>query len=172
MNYKRCRYFVEGPCEKQFIEALNKIQPYRLQPGRVDPYNIIHDLIPRNVINLIVPGTTVVFVFDTDVKKTDALKKNIEHVRQHGSVVKTLTIAQVLNFEDELARSTDVKKAQDFTRSATVSDFKTAFCQMKRESCRYALERHKLDLSKLWVTNPPQAFSFVSQDGGKVKVTD
>lgn len=39
MNYKRCRYFVEGPCEKQFIEALNKIQPYRLLPGKVDAYN-------------------------------------------------------------------------------------------------------------------------------------
>ena len=92
MNYKRCRYFVEGPCEKQFIEALNKIQPYRLLPGRVDAYNIIHDLIPRTVIQSIVPGTMVVFVFDTDVKKTDALKMNIEHVKQYASVVKTLTI--------------------------------------------------------------------------------
>ena len=170
MNYKRCRYFVEGPCEKQFIEALNKIQPYRLLPGKVDAYNLIHDLIPRSVINQIVPGTTVVFVFDTDVTKTDALKKNIEHVRQYASAVKTLTIAQVLNFEDELARSTDVKKAPDFTRSATVSDFKSAFCQMRQDSCRHALERHKLDLSKLWVTTPPQAFSFIPLDGEKIKI--
>ncbi|MBQ9211684.1 MAG: hypothetical protein IJ153_11285 [Clostridia bacterium] len=170
MNYKRCLYFVEGPCEKQFIEALNRIQPYRLLPGKVEVFNIVQEEIPRKRVNAVHPGTIVVFVFDTDVNKTDVLKKNIEHVKKYASEIKIMTIAQVLNFEDEFKRSTDVKKVQDFTRSATVSEFKTAFCQMKQDSCRYAMERHKLDLSKTWATTPPQAFSFVSMDGEKVKI--
>ena len=28
MNYKKCLYFVEGPCEKQLIDVLNKHHPY------------------------------------------------------------------------------------------------------------------------------------------------
>ena len=30
----------------------------------------------------------------------------------------------------------------------------------------------KFDLSKLWTKKPPKAFSFVKQDGGKVKSVD
>ena len=37
---------------------------------------------------------------------------------------------------------------------------------------RAALKRHKFDLSKLWAQKPPKVFSFVKQDGGKVKSTD
>ena len=40
------------------------------------------------------------------------------------------------------------------------------------EKLLQALKRHKFDLSKLWTQKPPKAFSFVKQDGGKVKSTN
>lgn len=107
MNYKKCLYFVEGACEKQLIDVLNKQHPYRLAPGKVIVQNSIHDLIPRNTITALSPGTEVVFVFDTDVEKTDILLKNIQHVKDYVSQVRVINLAQVLNFEDEIVRATD-----------------------------------------------------------------
>lgn len=132
MNYKRCVYFVEGPCEKQLIDAL-KAEPRLLTPGKVNVHNVIQDEIPRRVVNAIKVGTTVVFVFDTDVEKTDVLLKNIAYVKKYATQVKVVTIAQVLNFEDEIERATDVKKAQELTKSSSVSDFKSDFCRLKVE---------------------------------------
>ena len=46
MNYRKCVYFVEGPCEKQLIEVLNKQHPYLLTPGKVNVLNpIVRDLL-------------------------------------------------------------------------------------------------------------------------------
>lgn len=81
MNYKRCVYFVEGPCEEKLINAL-KIEPRLLTPGKVNVYNIIQNEIPRREVNMIKAGTIVVLVFDTDVEKTDILQKNNRKSRQ------------------------------------------------------------------------------------------
>lgn len=169
MNYRRCMYYVEGQCEEQLINAL-KTEPRRLTPGKVKVHNIILEEIPRREVNMINPGTTVVFVYDTDVEKTDVLKKNIEHVMKYATQTKIVHLAQVRVFEDEIARSTDVKKAQELTRSKSVSDFKTDFCRMKIQDCRNALERHHLDVFMLWNRKPPKAFGFVKQGGDTVKL--
>ena len=86
--------------------------------------------------------------------------------------MEVLTIVQVLNFEDEIERSTDLYQAQDLTRSKTVVDFKSAVNRMKETDFRSALKRHKLDMSRLWSEKPPQAFRFVKQDADKVKLED
>lgn len=83
-----------------------------------------------------------------------------------------MTIAEVLNFEDEIERSTDVNRAQDLTRSKTISEFKTAVNRMKSTEFRRALQRHKFSLSELWDKEPPKAFAFLSQDGAKIKIID
>ena len=116
MNYKKCVYFVEGECENQLINAL-KIEPRLVIPGKVKVYNVIKNEIPRREVNMIQSGTIVVFVFDTDVKKTDILLKNITYVKKYVSQVKIVLLAQVLNFEDEIARATDVKEAKEITKS-------------------------------------------------------
>ncbi len=170
MNYKRCMYYVEGKCEEQLINVL-KAEPRRLTPGKVKDHNIIQKEIPRREVNMIGQGTTVVFVYDTDVEKTDMLMKNIEHVMKYAAQTKIVHMAQVRNFEDEIVRSTDVKKVQDLTRSKSVSDFKTDFCRMKIQECRNALERHHLDISILWSKKPPKAFDSVKQGGDTVKLS-
>lgn len=169
MNYKRCQYYVEGKCEEQLINAL-KSEPRLLVPGKVVVHNVIQTVIPRREVNMIKAGTTVVFVFDTDVEKTDILNKNIAYVKNYASQIKLVQLAQVLNFEDEIVRATDVKKAQELTRSQTVSNFKSDFCGMKVEECRNALERHHLNVAVLWTRAPHGEFSFITQNGEAIKL--
>ena len=168
MNFKRCLYFVEGKCEEQLINAL-KAEPRRLTPGKVRVLNIIQTEIPRREVNMIQSGTTVVFVFDTDVERTDIFRKNINYVKKYASQVKIVYLGQVLSFEVEIARATDVKKAQEITKSSSVSGFKSDFCRMKVEECRNSLERHHIDVSVLWTKELPSVFSFVKQNGDLIK---
>ncbi len=118
---------------------------------------------------MIMSGTTVVFAFDTDVEKTDVLKKNVDRVKRYAEQIKIVYLAQVLNFEDEIIRATDVKRVRDLTRSESVSEFKSDFCRMKPTDCRSSLERHHFDNSKIWVTVPPAGFGFVQQNGDTIK---
>ena len=105
-----------------------------------------------------------------NVMKTDVLLKNIVYVKKYVSQIKIVLLAQVLDFEDEISRATDVKKAQNLTKSKSVGDFKSDFCKMKVEECRKALERHHLDVTVLWTKNPPDKFSFVEQNGSTIKL--
>ena len=111
----------------------------------------------------------MVFVFDTDVVITTHLKKNIEFLKTKCSRIEVLTIPQVSNFEDEIISSTDVTKTQDLTKCKTVDNFKKAVNKMKATEFRNALQRHKFDIKLLWTRKPPKSFSFVSQDGDKIK---
>lgn len=110
----------------------------------------------------------MVFVFDTDKEITDKLQKSIEQVKKHCPQSKIVFLIQVKNLEDELVRSTDVKKVTELTQSQSVSNFKTAFCKMK--DLRELLERHQIDVSKLWTTNPPEVFAFVPQNSELIKL--
>ena len=168
MNSK-CIYFVEGECEKQLINAL-KISPEILTPGKVKVYNVKQNLIPKSQLLAIQPKTKVALVFDTDVEDRKALDKNIEMLRKYCSNVTVINMMQVLDFEDEIVRSTDVSKAQELTKSRSVSNFKTDFCRMKVNDCRSLLERHQLDIVKMWTTEPPETFKDLEQDVAKVLV--
>ena len=111
---------------------------------------------------------TVVFVFDTDTEQTERLRQNILRVQRYCRV-RLLTVAQVLNLEDELVRSTDVHTVQELTQSRSQHNFKSDFCRMKPEDCLAMLHRHHLDPEKLWAKEPPAAYGFVRQDGKAVK---
>ena len=166
MNSK-CIYFVEGECEKQLINAL-KISPEILTPGKVKVYNVKQNLIPKSQLLAIQPRTKVALVFDTDVEDRKALDKNIEMLRKYCSNVTVINMMQVLDFEDEIVRSTDVNKAQELTKSRSVSNFKTDFCRMKVNDCRNLLERYQFDIKKMWTTEPPTAFKDLKQDSYRV----
>lgn len=169
MANKRCTYLAEGQCEEKLIRALQE-KPGLVLAGRIKHFNAIQDIIPEKRLIQFPPGSTVILVFDTDKAETEHLKQNIELLRQRGLGIEVKTIAQVLNFEDEIERATDVVRAQDLTKSASVSDFKTAVNRMKEADFRNTLKRHKLDMAKLWSEKPPKSFAFVSQDSDDVKV--
>lgn len=166
---KKCIYLTEGECEEKLINAL-KEKPSMLIPGKVKKFNVIQNEIPRSILMSFDPGSIVALVFDTDKDETEHLKKNIAALQKLSFKVVVLTIAQVLNFEDEIERSTDVEKAVDLTKSRSVEDFKGAVNRMKSKDFRSALGRHKLDMAKLWSQQPPKAFGFINQDGERIKI--
>ena len=98
------------------------------------------------------------------------LKKNIDRVGRYVEQVKTIYLAQVLKFEDEITRATDVKRARELTKSESNSEFKSDFCRMKLSDCRSSLERHHFEISRLWVTAPPECFGFIKQNGDIIKI--
>ncbi len=171
MENRKCFYLVEGECEEKLLKAL-KGQPALINPGSVKKFNVIQNEIPASKLMSFDPESRVVLVFDTDKEVTEHLKKNIEMLNKVCSKVEVLTIAQVLNFEDEMVRSTDVSKAQDLTKSETVSNMKRAVNRMKDAEFRHTLKRHKFDLSKLWTKKPPKAFSFIRQQAKEIWVSN
>lgn len=167
MNNK-CIYYVEGPCEQQLISAL-KEAPERLIPGKIKVFNVIQNLIPKSQMLSIQTGTTVVLVFDTDVPRTEILKKNIELLAKYCKKLKIIFLPQVLNLEEELVRCIDVRNIKELTKSSSIRNFKTDFCKMKTEDCRFMLDRHMLDYVHLWMTKVPEPFNFVENNGVQIK---
>lgn len=166
----RCIYYVEGKCEEQLINALKQQDP-KLIPGKVKVFNIIPNIIPKSHLLAIQPGTIVALAFDTDKPVTEYLRKNIMNLRKYCVKVKIIYLAQVLDFEDEMERATDVKKAQELTKSQSVSNFKSDFCRMKVLECRKMLERHHIKPEILWTTDVPDEFDFVEKNSNYIKLT-
>jgi hypothetical protein len=162
-----CVYFVEGACEEKLINAL-KESPARIAPGKIKIFNVIQNELPRSILISIQPGSRVVFVFDTDVSRTDQLGKNIQRLRKLCSGVKIICLAQVLNVEDELVRCTDVSSPRELTKSRTDKDFKRDFCAVK--DCRALLNRHHLDADRLWTTEPPSEFLFLPRNSSQIRL--
>ena len=169
MENRKCFYLVEGECEEKLLKAL-KGQPALINPGIVKKFNAVQNEISASRLMSFDPGSRVVLVFDTDTEVTDHLKKNIELLNKVCSNVEVLTVAQVLNFEDEMIRSTDISKAEDLTKSKTISDMKRAVNRMKETEFRQNLKRHKFDISQLWTKKPPKPFTFIKQQAEKIKM--
>ncbi len=165
---RKCIYLTEGECEEKLIKAL-KEKPSLIVPGKVKKFNVIQDELPVSLLIQFDPGSMVALVFDTDKEETEHLRKNLELLRSLSFKVEVLTILQVLNFEDEIERATDVDKAQELTKSRTVGDFKSAVNRMKEKEFRNALKRHKLDIGRLWNQKPPKPFGFIRQDSKMIK---
>ncbi len=168
MENRKCFYLVEGECEEKLLKAL-KGQPALINPGTVKKFNAVQNEIPTSRLMSFDPGSRVVLVFDTDTEVTEHLKKNIEMLKKVCSKVDVLTVAQVLNFEDEMVRCTNINKAEELTKSKTVSDMKRAVNRMKEDDFRQTLKRHKFDISKLWTEKPPKLFSFIKQQAEEIK---
>ena len=159
MENRKCFYLVEGECEEKLLKAL-KGRPALINPGSVKKFNVIQNEIPTSKLMSFDPGSRVVLVFDTDMEVTEHLKKNIEMLNKVCSKVEVLTIAQVLNFEDEMVRSTDGSKAQELTKSESVSDMKRAVNRMKDAKFRQAMKRHNCPGMSPLPLSPRRMFRF------------
>ena len=86
-------------------------------PGKVKVYNVIQKLIPKSQLLTIQKDSIVVFLIDTDVDETKYLSQNINRIRKYSNNVHIVNLLQVLNFEDEITRSTNVARASELTKS-------------------------------------------------------
>lgn len=164
---RNCIYFVEGECEEALISAL-KAAPAVITPGKTKVLNVLTEEITKSRLIMISPGTTVVFVFDTDVPITDRLKLNISRIEQYCTSSKLIFLPQVRNLEDELVRCTDISKITELTKSKSTSNFKADFCKVS--NLRATLTKHQLDVLKLWTMNPPEPFTFIPANSSAIKV--
>ena len=138
---KNCVYYCEGEDDLKLVDALK-----------------------------VSPGSNVVLVFDTDVvSNLDMIKKNIDNIKKYCQGVNIIYLLQVKNLEDELTRCTDVKSVLELTKSKSLSNFKADFKKLKDVECRYTLERHKIDVNRLWTTPAPKEFDFATRNSNQVK---
>lgn len=166
---KTCIYYCEGEDDQKLVDSL-KVSPSKIQPGKSKKLNIVQKLIPKSILLGIKPDTNVVLVFDTDVTTNlDIVKKNIENIKKYCHGVKIINLLQVQNLEDELERCTDVKSVLDLTKSKSLSNFKSDFRKMKDEQCRNMLDRHKIDVERLWTTKAPREFEFAERNSSVIK---
>jgi len=169
MENKICIYLAEGECEEKLLKAL-KVKPELIAPGRVKRFNVIQNELKPSHLMGFPARSRIVLVFDTDKEETEHLKKNMDLLRAQFGSVGVLTIPQVLNFEDEIERSTDLSSALELTKSKSLKDFKTAVNKAKETDFRSALKRNRFEIKKLWIKKPGIAFKFVRQDSEKIKL--
>jgi exoribonuclease II len=74
---------------------------------------------------------------------------------------------QVKDLEDELIRSTDVKRIKDLIGCRSDSDFKRDFLKEKRLIAK--LREHSFDIDKMWVTTPSEEYTEFQSAGERIK---
>lgn len=166
---KNCVYYCEGEDDQKLIDAL-KVAPGKILPGKSKKLNVVQSLIPKSILVGIKPGSNVVLVFDTDVvTNLEIVKKNINNIKRYCQGVRIVYLLQVRNLEDELIRCTDIKSVLELTKSKSLSNFKADFRKMKEAECRHTLERHKIDVDRLWTTEVSNEFDFAERNSNLVK---
>ena len=70
------QYYVEGDDEKRLIEVL-KTDMRLIIPGKVQILNVVQERLTDLKLRTLQDGTTLVFVFDTDVGVPTILNENI-----------------------------------------------------------------------------------------------
>ncbi len=160
------QFYVEGENEKKVVETLKKDMDVIIS-GKVEVLNVVHKEIKYPRIRTLKSGTNVVLVYDTDIKQTDILDKNIKLLQSSNHIKRIICIPQVLNLEDELVRATNVRQAQDILDSKTQKDYKRDL--IKCGNLCKKLQEKEFDISKFWSQEPPDAFKKYGNDSRLIK---
>lgn len=163
INYQ---YYVEGTDEKSLVNTLKTAG--LVVPGKVEVFNMIQEKLTTVRIRPMGPGTIIVFIYDTDVEKTDILDSNLRFLRRQKNIKDILCIPQIQNLEDELRYSCKIKTVLDITHSSSMKDFKHDF-----NSCRNLGDRLRqcgFSKEKLWSRQPTNGFREFGNDSEKVKL--
>ena len=75
------QYYVEGDDEKRLIEVL-KTDMRLIIPGKVQILNVVQERLTDLKLRILQDGTTLVFVFDTDVGDPAILNENIRKAKK------------------------------------------------------------------------------------------
>ena len=126
----RYRYYVEGECEKKLVDTLKANQ--MIISGKSEVFNPVQDYFNYMHIRTLPQNSIIILIFDTDKKETSALVRNLEFLRGHSFIKEVLCIPQILNLEDEILRSTNIKHIRDFFNCKRDSEFKQKFLEEKQ----------------------------------------
>lgn len=160
------QYFVEGDDEKRLIEVL-KTDMRLIQPGKIQVVNVVQEKLTDLKLRVLSEGTILIFVFDTDTDNVEILNENIKKAKKSSRVKKVYCITQVKNIEDELVRSTNIKRIEELLDSNSKSEFKRDF--LREKNLKQKLTAHSFDLNKLWCKKPQKPFNKISNESSVVK---
>lgn len=155
-------YFVEGQYEEVIVRSLINDFQY-LKPGRIKVLNITQKKFPRSLMTSLKPGTSVVFIFDTDAGNPALVKENIKAIQSSTYGVEIVVIPQCRNLEDELIYACGIREIKEITKSRSNSDFKTDLLHSRNVG--QLLRNCGFDFSRLW--NRTVAFEWESLRKGK-----
>ena len=143
------QYFVEGECEEKFINAYKHGESAFLKSGKVEVLNPVNKYITEARARTIKRNTTVVLVYDIDKGNIEVLQSNMDMLKKH-SLARIIHIQSVMNFEDEILRSTNLKKIDDMFSTTGVDNFKDTF--IKHKDIVSKLKSVKFNNSLFWAT--------------------
>lgn len=166
MGNKYYHYYVEGEDDKKIVNTL-KTDFQIIEPGKVDVFNVVQNVINQNRIRVLKPNTTVILVFDTDTGSAEILKQNIEFLEKQQSIKKVVCIPQVNNLEDELVRSCAIGSVKQLTNSESVAEFKSDF--LKINNLKEKLNEKAFDFTKFWSSIPQGAFKDIANNSTEIK---
>ena len=167
MNSSIYQYYVEGEDEKRIIEVL-KTDMQLIKPGKVQVLNVVQERISDMKLRVLSEGTTLIFVFDADAGNPEILSENIAKALDAANVKEVHCITQVKNLEDEIVRSTNIKKIEELFNSKNKWDFKKDL--LRKRNVKQYLEAHSFDLSKFWNLDPPKPYERIKNEAEVVKL--
>lgn len=161
------QYYVEGDDEKHLINVL-KNELKMITPGKVQKLNVVDQKITDAMTRAYKDGTVVVMIFDTDTGDVNILNENIAKLKRCSSVSKIITIPQVLNLEDEIVRSCNVRNAKKLLNSRSTKNFKRDFINVSNLGAK--LTEHKFDINLFWNQNPREPYQHIENRSSEVKL--
>jgi len=160
-NCGKIHYYVEGKCEKVFLDEFKSGPGAYFKPGRVDVFNFVNKEIPSQRLIALGANTTLVLVYDVDVENSETLDFNIQKLKK-AKFKKIIHIQSIRNFEDEIVRSTNITNINKVFNTQSVDEFKSFF--VKHKDIKSKLLTFNLDLSLFWsVSNTNEPFAKYSK---------
>ena len=160
------QYYVEGEDEKHLINVL-KTDLKVIKPGKVQKLNVVNEEISDAMIRTYKDKTIVVLIFDTDTNNIDILNRNINKLKKCRPVLEIITIPQVLNLEDEIVRSCNVRNARELLNSRSNKNFKRDFINVSNLGAK--LKKHQFDIDKFWNRTPGTPYLNIENQASKIK---
>lgn len=138
-------YLVEGKCEEVFIK---NIKDKYIKSGVIKIVNVAKERIKNELLRKMTINSYVILVFDTDVINFEILLDNKKRLERDYKVI---FLYQHENFEDELIKSTNLKKIEDMFKVIGKDNHKYNFINCK--DLNKKLEDIEFNFDKMWVNN-------------------
>ena len=146
---KLINYFVEGECEKQFLNTLKDPKYNLVNTGKVFVFNVVNKKLLSNRLISLDKNSIIVLIYDTDTPNIDILNKNLLTFTQHG-FKNIYHVHSVKNFEDEIVFSTSLQSINDFFNTNSIADFKKKFIKSNSDHLYSKLKEFHFDKNKMW----------------------
>ena len=167
-------YYVEGDNEKKVVDTLKERGNEYIVSGKSNVFNIVQEKIKKSQLMTLNKSTVAIVIFDNDVledriQNQDVIRKrlieNISLLRENCKQV--VVICQYDNIEDEIIKSTNIRKIKELLNSKSDSDWKSDV--IKEKNLIKKLIDKKFDVSKFWLGKVPTFINKV-EDSKRIKI--